>query len=120
MSKSVARFGWIAVAVYVLLMAATSVAMFAARAHAVRSFGTAEAQEDWEQWREETRRQEGADSPVARRIPKAAEPPTLVLLRDYFATCLVGALVLTSLLYWAFAFLVRGALCGPSFQINKA
>jgi len=48
-------------------------------------------------------------SVVKRRAPKSAQPPALVLMRDYFAVCLGGALVLSTVLFATFMMLVRGA-----------
>ena len=48
--------------------------------------------------------------PVKRRVPKSAEPPALVLMRDYFAVCLAIAVVLSSVLFGTFMVLVRGAM----------
>jgi hypothetical protein len=55
--------------------------------------------------------------PVPRRIPKSAEPPALVLTRDYFAPSLFGALFFSSLLYWVIAWFVTGILSSrPAIQ----
>jgi hypothetical protein len=58
-------------------------------------------------------------STVKRRAPKSAEPPALVLMRDYFAVCLALAIVLSTVLFGTFMFFVRGALqqnAGPAKQ----
>ena len=39
-----------------------------------------------------------------------AEPPALVLMRDYFVVSLVGATLFSSMLYWVMGWFVTGAL----------
>lgn len=70
----------------------------------------------WQDWRTEAKRQEEGNGPVARRVPKSTEPPTLVLLRDHFATSMTILLVLSTALFFAIALMVRGALTSPGFQ----
>jgi hypothetical protein len=86
-----------------------------ARRQALKNYATEEAQGQWETWRQEARQQELGQGPVARRTPKSAEPPALVLMRDYFAVCVVIAVTLTSVLFVTFLALVRGALTTPHF-----
>jgi hypothetical protein len=43
------------------------------------------AQADWDAFRADMRRQSGATGPVQRKVPRSAEPPELVWLRDYAA-----------------------------------
>ena len=40
--------------------------------------------------------------------PKSDEPPALVLMRDHFAVCLSGSLVISSVLFFFLAFLITG------------
>jgi len=42
-----------------------------------------EAQAQWDEFREAMRGQTGRDGPVQRKVPKSAEPPLRVWLRDY-------------------------------------
>jgi len=91
-------------------------ALLVARGRELRSHNEIE-QKKWKTWRDEVKRHENnGDSPVARRVPKSEEPPTLVLLRDYFGTSLTIILVLSSALYFTAALMVRGALGGPPFE----
>jgi len=43
-----------------------------------------EVSRDWEHFREDMRRQTGQQGPVQRKVPRSAEPPGLVWLRDHF------------------------------------
>jgi len=103
---------------YVVLVVGLVVAMNAARRQTLATDSTARAHSDWQTWRQEAQSQHKGRGPVMRRVPKTEEPPTLVLLRDYFFTSATVLLVLSSALYFAFALLVRGALLGPKFEIN--
>ena len=88
----------------VLVAVATVSALFAARHRALDVYSTAKAQGEWQTWRTDVAagRDPQAGS-VARRVPGSSEPPALVLMRDYFPVCLVGAVV--------FATLLAGVLC---------
>ncbi len=100
-----------AVLVYVLLMGALVFGMFRARAWARETYVDQDARAQWEDFRADVAEQvEQRSSPVQRRIPRSVEPPALVLMRDYFGTCLVIAMVLTSALYGTFVFFLGGAL----------
>ena len=98
---------------------------FSARRWALLELTTPAAHSQWRTWREDVR--QGRDPQgrsVARRIPGSAEPPALVLLRDYFPVCLVAAIGFSSLLYAITAWFLVGALrdgkSGPRRSIIKA
>jgi hypothetical protein len=95
---------------HVVLICAIVGTLLALRHSVLTTFATPEVQADWEAWREDVRRQQVEPGPVQRRIPKSAEPPALVLMRDHFTVSLVGAVFFSSLLYWVVAWLVSGAL----------
>jgi hypothetical protein len=104
---------------YAVVMAALVASLFMARNLAMSRFDSPAAQGDWQQWRDAVSEKEQADDPVRRVVPKSDEPPSLVLLRDYFATCLVTAVVLSTALYWTMVLLIRGAIYGPAFEIDR-
>jgi hypothetical protein len=99
---------WLWVAGYAALVAVVVWAIASAREWALANLSTSQSVGEWQAWREDVKEQQGAGGPVARRIPKSAEPPGLVLMRDYFVVCLVGALIFTTLLYWLLVWLVAG------------
>ncbi len=78
------------------------------------AYASTKAQSDWQDFRDDVAESVDSGGPVSRSVPKSEEPPALVLLRDYYAECLVISLVLSSALYWTFAFFLRGVLCGPA------
>ncbi len=104
------RWIWLWGAGYVALMIAVVWSIYAARDWARINLSTSESTAAWETWREDVRASQNHPSPVQRRVPKSAEPPALVLTRDYFAVSLGGAMFFSSLLYWVLAWFVTGIL----------
>lgn len=105
---------------YVALLGSLVSLLLIARQRVLVSDSSELSRQDWENWRDEARRQEEGDGPVSRRVPKSNEPPSLVLLRDHFTTSLAILLVLSSALYFTLAIMFRGILVGPSFQLELA
>ncbi|MCU0876389.1 MAG: hypothetical protein MUF06_01170 [Pirellulaceae bacterium] len=104
---------------YCAVMATIVGVMVSVRSTAMQSYGTRDAQVEWDAWRADAREMSEGQGPVKRRPPKSAEPPALVLMRDHFGVCLALALVLSSLLYGTAMFFLRGIVSsggkfGPS------
>jgi hypothetical protein len=95
---------------YLLIIALVVGAVIYGRQRALEVYGSAAAQGEWDQWRADAREMAEQPSTVKRRAPQSVEPPALVLMRDYFAVCLAGALILSTVLFGTFMVLVRGAL----------
>lgn len=77
---------------------------------ALTTLGTPEELAHWEDFREEMARQaETKQGLVEHKRRKSPEPPALVLLRDYFGTCVAATLVFGSLLYAMLAFAILGS-----------
>jgi len=108
--KQLGRWIWLWGVGYVLLAIAIVWWMFAARDWALANLSTPESTAAWETWREDVRASQDRPSPVQRRVPKSAEPPALVLTRDYFGVALGGAVVFSSLVYWVIAWFATGIL----------
>jgi hypothetical protein len=106
------RPGWLVLAAvgYVVMIVAIVWWLRSARDWALAELATPESIRQWETWRGDVRQQDEQAGPVRRRVPKSAEPPALVLMRDYFAVSLVGAVLFMTLLYWVIAWFVRGIL----------
>ncbi|MCA9189968.1 MAG: hypothetical protein R3E01_16390 [Pirellulaceae bacterium] len=90
--------------------------MIYGRQWAQRNYGTAVAQQEWESWRATARENSGEDDqpvqgPVQRRTPQSPGPPALLLMRDYFWTCLLFVVFLGSILFFVTAALIRGVTC---------
>lgn len=105
---------------YVALLAAVVGGMFYGRWAAMAVYGSGQAQAEWDTWREDAKEQAAGQGPVARRVPKSAEPPALVLMRDYFAVCLVIALGLSSVLFGTLVFFIRGALSSGGPFVDRS
>ncbi len=101
---------------YVALVGVLIAGLFVARRHVLATDGSESSREDWQDWRSEAQRQQAGRGPVTRRVPRSSEPPSLVLLRDYFETSLAILVVLSSALYFTLAIMFRGVLVGPRFQ----
>lgn len=101
---------------YVAFLFVLVTLLLIARQRALSTDGSIASQEHWQDWRAEAQRQQGGTGPVSRRVPKSSEPPSLVLLRDHFATSLAIVLTLSSALFFTIAIMVRGVFVGPSFQ----
>jgi hypothetical protein len=102
---------------YLLVMAVVVGGLYRARSRWQGAYGTEQAQQDWQAWRQEVaapRRSAG----VVRRVPQSDRPPALVLLTDYFPACLGLSLVLSSALFCTVAFLVRGVLQGAGRPLS--
>ena len=102
------------------MMAAVVVGMLRMRAAAIEVYGTAEAQAEWDTWREDAKKMAEQPGAVKRRAPESAEPPALVLMRDHFAVCLSLALVLSTVLFGTFMVLVRGAMSRADYVRRSA
>lgn len=76
-------------------------------------------QADWDAFRADMRRQSGRDGPVPgpvqRKVPKSAEPPALVWLRDHVGLAITAWLLFVGVLGGFFCLLVAGAVAarGP-------
>lgn len=81
-----------------------------ARRFAVSGQGSPAAQRDWDEWRAEAARQAGGQGPVRRREPKSDEPPTVVLLRDYYGLCTTALVIFSGVLSLTFSYLICGAI----------
>lgn len=95
---------------YVIAMSLVVAVMQYARQSILNSLDTAEAREQWQQWRDDAAKQAAGNGPVQRKIPKSGEPPALVLMRDHYTSCLAMMLLICTAMFGAFAFFLRGAL----------
>lgn len=98
---------------YITIMALVSGGLIYGRSQALAIYGSEIAQEEWDAWREDAKAMAQGVGPVKRREPRSVRPPALVLMQDYFVICLVGAMLLTTVLFGTFMFFVRGAF-GPA------
>ena len=67
-------------------------------------------QADWDGFRADMRRESGRTGPVQRKVPKSAEPPELVWLRDYPALAVTAWVAFVGILGGFVALLAVGML----------
>ena len=111
---SIADVAWLLL--FLVLLGGVAWLMSHVRSTTLFSAAGDNSQEEWNQWREAVQHDKASMGPVQRRVPRSAEPPALVLLRDYFVVCLSGALVLSSVLFGAFVLFLRGVMNAPAHQ----
>jgi hypothetical protein len=104
--------------IYLFVIGLVVAGLLYGRKTALRVYGDQEAQEGWDEWVKDVANEQPRAGPVARRTPKSAGPPALILMRDYFAVCLGGSLLVTTAVYWSLAFLLHGALT-TSWQLDR-
>jgi hypothetical protein len=75
---------------------------------------TPEARAVWDAFRAEMSRQSGDTGPVKHKVPKSAEPPELVWLRDYTPLAIGAWMLLSGVLAAAVVWFIWGASCGSA------
>lgn len=95
---------------YAIFITSIIAGLLYGRRQALTVYGTAQAQAEWDTWREDASHMAAGPGPVKRRPPKSPEPPALKLMRDYFGICLALAVVLSTILFATFMFFLHGAL----------
>lgn len=68
------------------------------------------AQAAWDRFREDMREQSGDRGPVRRKVPRSAEPPELIWLRDYPLVVVAAWVIFVGLLGGIIGILLRGAV----------
>lgn len=107
MSRRVHNLLWFLA--YLAVIAMVVVLLVRGRNRLLPQLAQPDARADWQSWRDDVKNSQDT-GPVRRRVPKSSEPPLLVLLRDYFGTCLTAAIFFTSLLFAVTMIFVRGAV----------
>jgi hypothetical protein len=116
---STARWYWASAACYAVVLAGVVWGLFAARNWALAELATPQSTAQWEAWRADVRAAQDQPTPVQRAVPKSAEPPALVLMRDYFRVALGGAILFSSVLFWICSWLLHGMLTSNPMQDNR-
>ena len=93
---------------YILLFAVYVWGMFLTRQNVISQLSTEQSQADWNTWRAEAAQQDGTHGPVQRVAPKSPEPPLLILMRDYFPTCIVCLGIPLTALYGVITWMAYG------------
>jgi len=114
---------WIWLISYAAIVALVVLLLLHLRNSTIMTLNTPQAQQEWEQWRTAARERSGDEGPVQgpvkRKVPRTREPPALVLMRDYFAVTLVGALFFSTMLFLFTVFVSHGIMPAGDSRIAK-
>ncbi len=99
-------FGIVAFLVYVVAVVGVALAMNQVRSQVLSVYGTDQALENWQKWRDDAG---NGDGPVERHAPASELPPALMLMQHHFNVCLGFSLLLTTVLFMTLLFMIRGA-----------
>ena len=106
------------VAVWLAALILPPVLLLRTRADWLAQLDRPEAQSNWDTFRRDMRQQSGRDGPVQRKVPKSAEPPARVWLRDYFRLAVVAWVLFVGVLGGFFCLLVVGVLRGATTELS--
>ncbi|QDU98549.1 hypothetical protein [Lignipirellula cremea] len=98
---------------YLCTMGAVVGGLFYARHWAVATYVSAEEYENWQEWKTAAEQQSRIEGPVRRRPPTSNQPPALELTQEHFVPILSVSLVVTSALFFALTYLIRGMILSP-------
>jgi hypothetical protein len=110
------RSRWLPVALIVAWAAALAlppVLLARWRAERLVRLSDPAVQAEWTEFREAMKKQTDRSGPVQRKVPKSAEPPELVWLRDHFWLAVAAWVVLGGVLGAFLALAVLGVARGP-------
>ncbi len=100
--------------IYLATVTAIVLAMVHLRTTVVAQMSDQVEIDKWLAWKAEAGTKDNMQGTVFRRVPTSAEPPMLVLIRDYFPAVLTAVLTFYSLVF-AFAwFIARGLAKAPT------
>ena len=103
-----------------MVMLGTALSMTKLRRWTVSTYATDESVEDWQVWRARALEMADDGGPVRRRQPTTDQPPALIMMRDYFGTCMAGAILFITLLYFVCVIFVRGVFAVPPPPMDDA
>lgn len=100
------------VAVWLTAMIVPPVLLLRARSDWLIQLEQPAVQAQWDAFREEMKQQSGQAGPVQRKVPKSAEPPLRVWLRDYLWLAIFAWLLFGSILSFFSGLLIIGVVRG--------
>lgn len=109
------RVGVTLIVGWVLLMVLPPLVLWNLRGNWLAKLERPAVQQQWDQFRQDMQQQSDRSGPVQHKVPKSAEPPLRVWLRDYFGLAVAAWGVLGSTLYAFLALAVMGVI-GPAKQ----
>lgn len=93
---------------WVLLMVLPPFALWMLRSSWLDDLDRPNVQAEWNEFRDDMKKQSDRSGPVQHKIPKSSEPPLRVWLRDYFWLAVAAWGILGSALYGFFSLAVVG------------
>jgi len=109
----------VVVAIWLAALIVPPVMLLRVRADWLEQLDRPEAQSHWDDFRSDMRQQSDRDGPVQRKVPKSAEPPARVWLRDYFRLAVVAWVLFVGVLGGFFSLLVAGVLRGATGRVSS-
>lgn len=88
----------LAIACWLAAVTVPPLGLLAWRDRRLAEVASPEAQAEWDAFRDDMRKQTGRTGPVQRKVPKSAEPPELVWLRDYLGLAITAWVTLVGVL----------------------
>jgi hypothetical protein len=105
-----------AVVAWGMALAVPPVLLVRSRAARLAELDAATVQSDWDAFRDDMRRQSDRSGPVQRKVPRSAEPPERVWLRDHLALAITAWVALVGVLGGVLGFLLVGVVGGRPTQ----
>jgi hypothetical protein len=100
---------WLWLAIYVAILVAIGVYTVHLRQRFLANdVEGAKDRQSWQQWRAEAARQDRSSGPVQREVPRSAEPPMTVLMRDNFAAILGASIIFPAIILGFLLIVLRG------------
>jgi len=109
----------VVVAIWLAALIVPPVMLLRVRADWLEQLDRPEAQSNWDAFRRDMRQQSDREGPVQRKVPKSAEPPARVWLRDYFRLAVVAWVLFVGVLGGFFSLLVAGVLRGAAGRVSS-
>ena len=104
---------------YAVTIALITCTLFYLRNTQPPQLSSPQARANWQEWREQARKDAEGDGPVRRSVPKSGEPPLLILLTEHFTVLLVFALLFGSVLFFLAYFFVHGTIAHGKFEVRS-
>jgi hypothetical protein len=108
------------VAAWVALVALPPVAFLRWREARLEALSAPTVQREWDRFRDDMREDAEGRGPVRRKVPRSAEPPEKVWLRDYPGVVVAAWVIFVGLLGGVTGILLRGAASTPAPRGREA
>ena len=100
----------LSVIVYFLVSAGLVVWLVQVRTWSIENQDNPQARAEWERWRKVAAEPATTEGSVARQVPKSAEPPLLLMMREYFVMSVAAILFFWTALFVPLVLMLRGVI----------